>query len=161
MNPTLRIASALILGAGFAAGPAAATLDIALVEHADSDTVTDTGAKGDSVGDILTFNNEVFQNDKSAGRDNGWCVRTVVGKSWECFWTTMLADGQITVEGPYLDAGDSTLAVTGGTGKYAGAPGEMNPHSRNDKGTEYSFAFHPAQRNLPGRLRRRPGKDRS
>ena len=120
---------------------AAATLDLTLVEHADSDTVTDTGEKGDSVGDILTFNNDVFKDGKSAGRDNGWCVRTVVGKSWECFWTTMLGDGQLTVEGPFLDAGDSTLVVTGGTGAYVGASGEMKLHSRNDKGTEYDFGF--------------------
>ena len=134
----------LTAGLGLAASlpAAAATLDLTLVEHADTDTVTDTGAKGDSVGDILTFNNEVFEDGKSAGRDNGWCVRTVVGKSWECFWTTMLADGQITVEGPFLDAGDSTLTVTGGTGNYAGASGEMKLHSRNDKGTEYDFVFH-------------------
>ena len=54
----------------------------------------------------------------------------------------MLADGQITVEGPFLDAGDSTLTVTGGTGNYLGASGEMKLHSRNDKGTEYDFVFH-------------------
>ena len=146
MIDSLRIASVLTLTAGLglaASAPAAAfTLDLTLVEHADTDTVTDTGEKGDSVGDILTFNNEVFEDGKSAGRDNGWCVRTVVGKTWECFWTTMLADGQITVEGPFLDSGDSTLTVTGGTGNYAGASGEMKLHSRNDKGTEYDFVFH-------------------
>src|SRR4051794_39327007 len=130
----LRIASALVLTAGFGltVAPASAfTLDLTLIEHADSDTVTDTGEKGDSVGDILTFNNEVFEDGKSAGRDNGWCVRTVVGKSWECFWTTMLTDGQITVEGPFLDSGDSTLTVTGGVRQPARADGAMRnafPH---------------------------------
>ena len=29
-----------------------------------------------------------------------------------------MSDGQITVEGPFLDAGDSVLAITGGTGAY-------------------------------------------
>ena len=75
------------------------------------------------------------------GTDNGWCVRTVVGKAWECFWTMSLADGQITVEGPFLDAGDSTLAITGGTGAYAGVSGEMKLHARDDKGTEYDFVY--------------------
>ena len=137
------IASALLLTAGLAASPAAAfTLDLTLIEKADSDKVTDPGEKGDSVGDILTFNNEVFEDGKSAGRDNGWCVRTVVGKTWECTWTTMLSDGQITVEGMVLDAGDSTLTVTGGTGNYAGASGELKLHSRDPKNTEYDFVFH-------------------
>jgi hypothetical protein len=53
----------------------------------------------------------------------------------------MLADGQITVEGPFLDAGDSTLAVTGGTGAYAGVHGEMQLHSRDAKGSEYDFTY--------------------
>src|SRR5437868_10361750 len=88
-----------------------------LVEHATSDAVLDVGAKGDSAGDILTFANEVYDeaNKDKAGEDNGWCIRTVAGKAWECFWTLTLKDGQITVEGPYLDAGDSVVAVTGGT----------------------------------------------
>jgi allene oxide cyclase len=72
------------------------------VERAKSDTVTDTGAKGDSAGDILTFANEIYDEANAAklGDDNGWCVRTVPGKAWECFWTVTLADGQITVGEP-------------------------------------------------------------
>ena len=114
-----------------------------LVEHATSDSVTDLGAKGDSPGDVLTFANEVYDdaNKVKIGDDNGWCIRTVAGKAWECFWTLTLKDGQITVEGPFLDAGDSTLAVTGGTGAYAGARGEMLLHARDAKGSEYDFKY--------------------
>jgi Allene oxide cyclase len=113
------------------------------VEHAESDTITDTGDEDDSVGDILTFANSVFDeaNKDQVGTDNGWCVRTVAGVAWECFWTLTLKDGQITVEGPYLDAGDSVLAVTGGTGAYSGAKGEMKLHARNAEGTEYDFGY--------------------
>ncbi len=113
------------------------------VEHADSDTVTDTGDEDDSVGDILTFANPVYDeaNKDQVGSDNGWCVRTVVGVAWECFWTLTLKDGQITVEGPYLDAGDSVLSVTGGTGTYTGAKGEMALHARNAEGSEYDFGY--------------------
>ncbi len=62
-------------------------------------------------------------------------------KSYECFWILFLADGQITIEGPFCDSGDSTLAITGGTGKYAGARGEMKLHARNTKQTEYDFIY--------------------
>jgi hypothetical protein len=114
-----------------------------LVERAATDAVADTGAEGDSAGDILTFANELYDeaNEKKVGTDNGWCVRTVAGAAWECFWTAMLEGGQITVAGPFLDSGDSTLAITGGTGQYAGARGEMSLHARNAEGTEYDFVY--------------------
>jgi hypothetical protein len=114
-----------------------------LVERATSDAVLDTGAQGDSAGDILTFANEVFDeaNKTKLGDNNGWCIRTVPGKAWECFWTLTLAEGQITVEGPFLDGKDSTVAVTGGTGEYAGARGDMLLHARNPEGTEYDFKY--------------------
>jgi hypothetical protein len=121
----------------------AAGKELKFVEHATSDTVTDLGAKGDSVGDVLTFANPIFdaKNEKQVGTDNGWCIRTVAGKAWECFWTLSLDDGQITVEGPFLDGKDSVVAVTGGTGKHVSAKGEMKLHSRDEKGTEYDFTY--------------------
>jgi hypothetical protein len=65
----------------------------------------------------------------------------VVGKAWECWWTLWLKDGQVTVQGPFLDSGDSVLAITGGPGKYASARGQMKLHARNEKGTEYDFTY--------------------
>jgi hypothetical protein len=43
----------------------AETKTLRLVERAPADTVTDTGEKGDSVGDLLTFANEVY-DEKNA-----------------------------------------------------------------------------------------------
>jgi len=116
---------------------------LALVERAGSDVVTDIGASGDSPGDLLTFANEIYdaENKTMVGHNNGWCVRTVVGQAWECFWTVTLKDGQITVEGPFYDGRDSVLAVTGGTGKYAEVQGEMQLHARNEQGSEYDFVY--------------------
>ena len=116
---------------------------VRVVEHATTDAVTDTGKKGDSAGDILTFANDIYDagNTKKVGSDNGYCVRTVVGKAWECFWTAFLKGGQITVEGPFLDTSDSTLAVTGGTGTFSNARGSMKLHARNKKGTEFDFVY--------------------
>ena len=95
----------------------ASTVSLTLVEHAESDTTTDIGKPGDSVGDILTFANKVFdsKNEKQVGTDNGFCLRTVAGEAYECNWTAFLADGQITAEGPFYDTKDSILTVTGGT----------------------------------------------
>jgi allene oxide cyclase-like protein len=116
---------------------------LTVIEHATTDATTDTGAAGDSAGDILTFTNEVFDRSDAhkVGTDQGYCVRIVVGTSYECNWTTILADGQITVEGPFFDSGDSRLAVTGGTGRYRTARGFMILHPL-EGGAKYSFEFH-------------------
>jgi allene oxide cyclase len=118
--------------------------DINVVERATSDAVLDIGAKGDSAGDILTFGNDIYDADdkNKLGSNNGWCIRTVVGKAWECFWTLTLQNGQITVTGPFLDGKDSVLAVTGGTGKFQSARGEMVLHARDAQGTSYDFKYH-------------------
>jgi hypothetical protein len=141
--PAAIFAIATALAAMITAAPAAAGERLAVIEHALTDTVTDLGAKGDSVGDLLTWANPVFATDNKTqlGRDQGYCIRVEVGKSWECFWTLILKDGQITVEGPFYDDADSVLAITGGTGKYAGARGSMTLHSRDAKGSAYDFVY--------------------
>jgi hypothetical protein len=45
------------------------------------------------------------------------------------------------VERPYLDTGDSMMAVTGGTGKYVGAKGSMKLHPRDPTPTAYDFTY--------------------
>jgi allene oxide cyclase len=128
--------------AAFSPGKQSAST-LAVVERAETDVVTDTGEKDDSVGDILTFANKVYdeKNEKEIGSDNGYCLRTAVGSAWECNWTLTLADGSIVIEGPFYDTKDSVVAITGGTGKYADARGSMKLHARNDKGTEYDFVY--------------------
>jgi hypothetical protein len=128
-----------------ASGPAAIAepQELKMVEHATTDAVTDTGAKGDSAGDILTFANEVFDADdkNKIGTNQGVCFRTLPGKAWECFWTLSLEKGQLTVEGPFYDSGDSVLAITGGTGEFAGALGEMALSARGTDGKAYNFTY--------------------
>jgi allene oxide cyclase len=123
--------------------PARAGATIHVVERATTDAVTN-GTATDSAGNILTFANDVFDeaNVNKVGNDQGSCVRTVVGKAWECAWTTFLPGGQITVEGPFYDTGNSTLAVTGGTGAYRNVRGSMDLEYRNQAGTEFDFLFH-------------------
>jgi allene oxide cyclase len=137
---TFLVAGALALVAPLAAS---AGERLQFVERALTDTTIDLGAKGDSVGDLLTFANPIYDaaNKTKLGSDQGYCVRVVVGKSWECFWTLLLAEGQITVEGPFFDTGDSVMVVTGGTGKYAGAKGDMKLHTRDAKSTAYDFTY--------------------
>ncbi len=137
----LAVIAAIATACGSSGSSAPTSLHV--VEHADTDIVADVAPDGDSIGDVLGFANPVFDeaNQKQVGTDNGQCIRTAVGSAWECFWTLTLADGQITVEGPFFDTKDSTLAITGGTGAYSQARGQMTLHARNDKGTEYDFTY--------------------
>jgi allene oxide cyclase len=124
--------------------PARAAERLTVVERPTDEKTINLSAKGvDSVGDLLVFANPVFDaaNKVQVGSDQGYCVRVVVDKSWECFWTLVLKEGLITVEGPFYDTGDSTFVVTGGSGKYAGAKGSMKLHWRDAKGTTYDFVY--------------------
>ena len=127
----------------FGCGSGSTTTTLHLVERATTDTVVDIGPTGDSVGDVLGFANEVYDanNQNKVGTDNGQCTRTAAGQAWECTWTLTLSDGSLTVEGPFYDTQDSTLAITGGTGAYKEARGHMTLHARNAQGTEYDFTY--------------------
>jgi len=120
---------------------------IRVVEHAITDTVQMFHPPKESLGDVLGFHNPVYNaaNTRRIAHDNGYCVRTVAtGKTeWECTWTTLLPGGHITVEGPYYDDGtDTTLTITGGTGRFTGAEGSMLLHATgNPVGSEYDFVF--------------------
>jgi allene oxide cyclase len=138
-----RLGRIAALAAAILTLPAFAAEQIKVVERPVGETTVDLGAKGDSVGDMLVFANGVFDaaNKTQVGTDQGYCVRTIVGKSWECFWTLTLKTGQITIEGPFMDEGDSLFAVTGGSGKYAGAKGSMKLHPRDAKSSSYDFTY--------------------
>src|SRR5215471_2472028 len=103
----------LLLSVLVLAAPLAATGGerLHVIERAVNETTTHVapGAKGDTVGDLLTFANPVFDtaNKIQLGTDHGWCVRVVVGKSWECRWTPLRKAGRITTSGPFCARGDS------------------------------------------------------
>ncbi|MBS1864247.1 MAG: dirigent protein [Actinobacteria bacterium] len=141
----LALAAAAVLAVP-AAGAAGAGETISVIEHPVTDTTTDVGKKGDSLGDILTFHNPIFdgKDAKQVASDQGYCIRVDVGVSYECTWTNFLKGGQIVVQGPYYDAKPSELAITGGTGKYATARGWMHLEAiEGAKGEEeFSFVFH-------------------
>lgn len=112
-----------------------------VIEHATTDT--QVPASPDQTGSVLTFHNDVFDkaDANKVGTDRGDCVRIAPAEgTWECRWTTFLSGGQITVEGPFNDTSNTVLSITGGTGKYSSARGEMQLLSRNG-GAEFDFIF--------------------
>jgi hypothetical protein len=116
---------------------------IHVIERPETDTVIRSGGGKDKKGNLLTFNNNVYDaaDRKKVGRDEGFCTRiSPRDGSWECLWTTFLKRGQITVQGPYYDTRDSVLSITGGTGAYRNARGQMKLIARLG-GTEFNFIF--------------------
>ena len=121
----------------------AAGTTVHVIEHAITDTEIPSGGGKDVKGNVLTFNNPVFNvaNTKQVGHDEGFCTRIAPKQGiWECLWTTFLKAGQITVQGPFYDTRNSVLSITGGTGAYRASRGQMPLLSR-DGGKEYDFIF--------------------
>ena len=115
-----------------------------VIEHATTDAVIDTGAPGDTSGDLLTWHNRIYDatDTRRVGHDQGDCIRINPGSgSWECRWITWVPGGSITVEGAFYDTRNSVLPITGGTDLFKDARGTMTLISRNG-GAEYDFIFH-------------------
>jgi len=116
---------------------------IHVVEHYNN-VIIDLGPKGDSMGDLNPFADPIYDasNKKQVGYESGSCIRTIVGKLYECNWTVFLKGGQISVEGPSYDKNaDSVLAITGGTGIYRDARGQLKVHIRNKGATVADYLF--------------------
>jgi len=129
---------------------ASARDEFVVIAHATSDTVVDNGEEGDSIGDTLVFANDIYDAEDAnlIGSEQGSCIRVkpasgkdAVDGLWECSWTVALAAGSITVQGKSADDGAATtLSITGGTGEYADASGEMVLEPING-GAEWKFTF--------------------
>ena len=98
----------------------------------------DTGESGDSVGDILVFDQPLLDGDmKVIGNNSGSCIRTRVGHSFQCQWTLAFGSkapeiGTIQVAGREYDKGTSVISIVGGTGKFSGITGVMESTNNND-----------------------------
>ena len=95
--------------------------------------VIDIGEPGDSVGDILTFDQPLLdQQGKQIGNNSGMCIRTRIAHSFQCQWTLTLDNGSIQVAGREFDKGTSHITIVGGTGQYAGISGQMESINNGD-----------------------------
>ena len=97
--------------------------------------IIDTGEPGDSVGDLVVFDQPLLdEHDNNIGNNSGACIRTQVGHSFQCQWTLTFQNGSIQVAGREFDQGTSAISIVGGTGAYSTITGEMKSVN-NDDGT--------------------------
>ena len=115
---------------------------IRLVEaHKDlQPTFVDTGKPGPSVGDLAIASDAVLREDGTqAGTFRQVCTLTdLVGgpftSTFECTGSITLKDGTIAMEGPFSPSNaENTAAITGGTGRYATARGEIAVRAETDE----------------------------
>ena len=143
--------SALIVTAVYSATSASASGDgtktLVLEERDSRETEVDVGEPGFGAGDQFVFRSKLFKNDERVGTVGGAC--TIVGilnetnADVQCVATLRLKHGQITAQGFITFAEETapfTVAVTGGTGRYRNAHGEIVITENPDAGTaEYSI----------------------
>ena len=99
----------------------------------DSATNVDNPPAGDSQGDIIVFTQKLYRDSSQKtkiGSDQAYCVRTIAGKARVCTGIFYLRGGTVTITGPESSTKVHSLAITGGTGDWRGAGGEivLRPH---------------------------------
>ncbi len=105
----------------------------------------DLGTPGLGLGDQQVFSNDLLRGGARIGRDGGTCtvVRLDDGApTFECLGANELPGGQITVHGLYAPGARPapfTLAVTGGTGRYAGVGGTVRLRPLSEDESELTF----------------------
>lgn len=143
-NGVARAGLVTTMAAGLLAGGLAGTADATSTIHMVLRAVqtqykeTDIGPDGPSVGDRQVFSENLFKSGVKVGTDGVECVITRVTKNKtgkvtavdsQCVGTLRLGRGQISVQGllvfNFADPRPFYLVVTGGTGIYKGATGEM------------------------------------
>ena len=120
---------------------------IQVIARTVSEHYEDNGRKGESVGDYFTFTDHLMKRGDRVGHAVGRCDvmrATRQAFSLQCTATlTFGGKGQLTVQGAITfrqgNNDDPTLAVTGGTGDYAGASGEFVLIERREGPTRYSI----------------------
>ena len=137
-RPTLLIGTVLVAGAASALTvlPAAAAdqpLHLTTVAVPDRNTDLDLGAPGPSTGDAQVFADDLQRDGETIGTSTGSCTIAALSESRlvvTCTATLTLPRGQITAQGvadedPGTGPTGFVWAVTGGTGRYTDAGGEV------------------------------------
>jgi Allene oxide cyclase barrel like domain len=96
----------------------------------------------DSPGDQDVFNGKFFAGDKQVGTDGGVCTLVELPSIYHCNATNWFDKGQLTVQfiADFSSPEPGHFAITGGTGAYRGATGEVTFVAKPD-GADVTFRF--------------------
>jgi hypothetical protein len=144
--PVLAIATLALAGTAYAAAPdggdaARAQQTIRLVEASAVPqlSLVDVGTPGPSAGDQVVLHDGLNRPDGSAaGSFQQACTTIVPGPSpvagaFECTGSITLAEGTLIIAGPFsATAPVQSQAITGGTGAFRAARGEVTIRAEDD-----------------------------
>jgi hypothetical protein len=109
-------------------------LVIRVVSITEEEEFLDLGPEGFSLGDEFVFSSKLLRGGEEVGHTGVVCTLTSLEREEaQCVATAWFSDGQITVQG--LIAGEPetfVLPVTGGSGIYEGADGEVHTSEVSD-----------------------------
>jgi hypothetical protein len=115
---------------------------LTLVERAGAQAMIDVGPKGDSPGDAFMSENAIYDSsDKHLiGRDHLRCEEGI--HTFTCEATGQLfGHGKIRIAGTVFTENENTYPITGGTGAFRGAGGQLTTFTVNDTTTVLFFQF--------------------
>ena len=112
-----------------ASGNADKTIRV-LAVFTEFDPNIDVGAPGFSLGDMVVFSGNLLRNGEQVGRVGVVCTfvstRNTARVEAMCPTTSILPGGQITTQGTIVNRSlNFTLPITGGSGRYLGASGQV------------------------------------
>jgi hypothetical protein len=98
------------------------------------DAIIDAPPADFSVGDVYVVSEDLFKGTKQVGDAGGDCTTVRIADTASVVWCTetfRLAEGQIVAQGlvtfdPAVGGTEFTWAITGGTGAYSTARGEVD-----------------------------------
>jgi hypothetical protein len=96
-------------------------------------SLIDNGAKGFGVDDVVIFSNDLSEDGTKIGEDGGSCtvarITPAGAATMQCIGTNRLPDGEIAVQGLAAPGEPFEFAITGGTGRYSTARGQVVGHN--------------------------------
>jgi hypothetical protein len=101
-----------------------------LAVFTEFDPNIDVGAPGFSLGDEVVFSGNLLRDGKQVGRVGVVCTFVSTANAdrveAQCPTTSILPGGQITTQGTIVNRSlNFTLPITGGSGRYQGAEGQV------------------------------------
>ena len=113
------------------------------------DPRVDLGRRGPSVGDVHVIDDRLFRSGKQVGHAGGACVLNTAARPEEsCTVTFSLPRGSITAQWLNTPPVRKTLAITGGTGRYRDARGEVHVTELSPSKGFMVFVMHGAAASL-------------
>ena len=119
-------------------------LKFTLIGKVDAAQIIDNEPAGDSAGDVVIFSQKLYDRSETrvVGRSHAMCTRTTDPEgSYLCDGAFLLRRGEITIQGvdPPATVTRHPLVVTGGSGRYRGARGEITVHHLSPSEDRFDF----------------------